>query len=160
MKEITGVAKKETLEISEILARDMNDCEVKVNGTVHAVRDMGEVAFFILRKREGLLQCVWEESVSEFKRKEIREGTAVEFTGYVRKEERAPQGFEIRIRTARILSEPVEPMPLPVSKLKLHTSLEAKLNNRAVSLRNTYERAKFRIQEGITRGFRDFLYGQ
>ncbi len=160
MEMIKGVAQKETLEISEIAAADMDGCEVKVNGTVHAVRDMGEVAFFVLRKREGLLQCVWEEGVSAFSRKDVREGDAVEFTGIVRSEERAPQGFEIRVRTVRILAEPEEPMPLAISKLKLHTSLEAKLNYREVSLRNMYERAKFRVQEGITRGFRDFLYGQ
>ncbi len=160
MKTIKGVAKKETLEISEILSRDMDGCEVKVNGTVHAIRDMGEVAFFILRKREGLMQCVYEEGVCEFHRKDIREGTAIEFSGIVRQEARAPQGFEIRIRTAKILSKPVETMPLSISKRKLVTSLEAKLNYREVALRNVYERAKFRIQEGITRAFRDFLYGQ
>ena len=49
-------------------------------------------------------------------------------------------------------------MPLPISKWKLNTSLEAKLNYRPISLRNIRERAKFRIQEGIVRGFRDFLY--
>lgn len=49
-------------------------------------------------------------------------------------------------------------MPLQINKWKLNTSLEAKLNNRAVALRNPRERATFRIQEGITRGFRDFLY--
>ncbi len=48
-------------------------------------------------------------------------------------------------------------MPLAISKWKLNTSLE-KLNNRAVSLRNVRERAKFKIQEGLVRGFREFLY--
>ena len=31
---------------------------------------------------------------------------------------------------------------------------------RSISLRNIRERAKFRIQEGLTRAFRDFLYSQ
>ena len=39
-------------------------------------------------------------------------------------------------------------------------SLEAKLNYRPVALRNIRERAKFRLQEGLCRAFRDFLYGQ
>ncbi|MCC8150610.1 MAG: aspartate--tRNA(Asn) ligase [Lachnospiraceae bacterium] len=160
MKVITGVISKETLEISEIRSQNLNGCEVRVNGAVHTIRDMGEVAFIVLRKREGLLQCVWEQGVSDFSLKEIKEAATVEFAGIVNREERAPQGFEIRIRTARILSEPAEPMPLQISKWKMNTSLEAKLNNRAVSLRNIRERAKFRLQEGITRGFRDFLYGQ
>lgn len=51
-------------------------------------------------------------------------------------------------------------MPLAISKWKLNTSLEANLNNRAIALRNVRERAKFRIQEGVVRGFRDFLYSQ
>ena len=51
-------------------------------------------------------------------------------------------------------------MPLPIAKWKLNTSLEAKLNYRPVALRNIRERAKFRLQEGLCRAFRDFLYGQ
>ncbi len=160
MEVITGVTKKETLEISDILAQDWSDCEIKVNGAVHTIRAMGEVAFIVLRKREGLLQCVWEEGVSEFDLHDIREAATVEFAGYVRAEERAPHGIEVRVRTVRILSEPTEPLPLPIGKWKLKTSLEAKLNYRPVSLRHPHERAKFRLQEGLTRGFRDFLYGQ
>ena len=51
-------------------------------------------------------------------------------------------------------------MPLAISKWKLNTSLEAKLNYRPLSLRNLKERAKFRIQEGIARGFCEFLTSQ
>ena len=160
MKTVTGATQKETLEISEILAGDYDGREVKVNGAVHTIRDMGEVAFVILRKREGLLQCVYEEGVTEFDLKELKEASAVEIAGRVNREERAPHGFEIRIRTIRILSEPAKALPLQISKWKLNTSLDAKLNHRAVSLRNIRERATFRIQEGITRGFRDFLYSQ
>lgn len=160
MKTVTGATQKETLEISEILAGDYDGREVKVNGAVHTIRDMGEVAFVILRKREGLLQCVYEEGVTEFDLKELKEASAVEITGRVNREERAPHGFEIRIRTIRILSEPAKALPLQISKWKLNTSLDAKLNHRAVSLRNIRERATFRIQEGIARGFRDFLYSQ
>ena len=80
--------------------------------------------------------------------------------GTVKPEERAPHGFEIRLDKIKVLSEPAAPMPLAISKWKLNTSLEANLNNRAIALRNIRERAKFRIQEGVVRGFRDFLYSQ
>ena len=43
---------------------------------------------------------------------------------------------------------------------KLNTSLETKLAFRPISLRNIRERAKFKIQEGIVRGFRDYLFSQ
>ena len=155
---VTGVTKKETLEISELLAGDLTGEAVRVNGAVHAIRDMGEVAFVILRKREGLLQCVYEEGKTNFDLKDLKEGATVEVKGVVSKEDRAPNGIEIRLSEIQVLSEPVEPMPLAISKWKLNTSLEANLNYRAISLRNVRERAKFRIQEGIVRGFRDFLY--
>lgn len=155
---VTRVTKKETLEISELLAGDLTGETVRVNGAVHAIRDMGEVAFVILRKREGLLQCVYEEGKTNFDLKDLKEGATVEVKGVVSKEDRAPNGIEIRLSEIHVLSEPVEPMPLAISKWKLNTSLEANLNYRAISLRNVRERAKFRIQEGIVRGFRDFLY--
>ena len=155
---VTGVTKKETLEISELLAGDLTGETVRVNGAVHAIRDMGEVAFVILRKREGLLQCVYEEEKTNFDLKDLKEGATVEVKGVVSKEDRAPNGIEIRLSEIQVLSEPVEPMPLAISKWKLNTSLEANLNYRAISLRNVRERAKFRIQDGIVRGFRDFLY--
>lgn len=58
----------------------------------------------------------------------------------------------------KILSFPVESMPLAIDKWKLNTSLESKLNMRSVALRNIRERSKFRIQEALVRAFRDYLY--
>jgi nondiscriminating aspartyl-tRNA synthetase len=160
MKYLTGVAKKEALEISEILSGDYEGKSIKVKGAIHTIRDMGEVAFIVLRKREGLVQCVYEEGSSKFKLSEIKEADTVEVEGVYKSDERSPHGFELRLKSITILSEPAEAMPLQISKQKMNTSLEAKLNNRAVALRNLRERAVFRIQEGITRGFRDFLYGE
>ena len=158
MEFVTGVKKKETLELSELLEAGRIGTEVRVNGAIHTIRDMGTVAFIILRKREGLVQCVYEEGVSKFNLKDVKEADTVEVSGMLERSEKAPNGIEIRLGELKILSEPAEPMPLPISKWKLNTSLEAKLNYRPISLRNIRERAKFRIQEGIVRGFRDFLY--
>ena len=108
MKMMTGVMPKETMEISEILASDLYGQTISVNGAVHTVRDMGEVAFVVLRKREGLLQCVYEEGVTAIDLKELKEGAAIEVSGVLNKEDRAPGGFEIRMKEVKILSEPTE----------------------------------------------------
>ena len=158
MELVRGVKKKEMLELRELLEAGRIGTEVRVNGAIHTIRDMGTVAFIILRKREGLVQCVYEEGVSKFNLKDVKEADTVEVSGMLERSEKAPNGIEIRLGELKILSEPAEPMPLPISKWKLNTSLEAKLNYRPISLRNIRERAKFRIQEGIVRGFRDFLY--
>lgn len=161
MEFLTGINKKDTLEISELMQAERIGQKVKVNGAVHTIRHMGNVAFVILRKREGLLQGVYEEGVSGFSLKDVREADTVEVEGILEQNEKAPNGIEIRMEHIRILSEPAsEMMPLAISKWKLNTSLDAKLNYRSIALRNIRERAKFKIQEGITRAFRDFLYEQ
>ena len=160
MEFLTGVKEKETKGIRELLEGDYEGKTVKINGAVHRIRNMGDVAFVILRKSEGLVQCVYEEGSCSFSLKNLKEEGAVEVTGVVAKENRAPWGFEIRLREIRVLSEPSQVLPLAVNKWKMNTSLETKLALRPVSLRNVRERAKFKIQEGIVRGFREFLFGQ
>lgn len=160
MEFISGVNKKEVVELSDILADEMLGKEVKINGAIHTIRDMGDVAFVILRKREGLVQCVYEKGVTNFDIKLLKEASTIEATGVVAKEEKAPNGVEVRMSEIKVLSEPTDPMPIPISKWKLNTSLETKLSLRPVSLRNVRERAKFKIQEGLVRGFREFLYTQ
>ena len=157
---MTGVKKTDLLELPELQDKSLAGQTVKVNGAVHTIRDMGDVAFVVLRKRDGLLQCVYEEGKAGFDLKDLKEAATVEIEGILNEEERAPGGIELRIRGLKILSSPCAPMPLPIAKWKLNTSLDAKLNMRSVSLRNIRERAKFKIQEGIVKGFRDFLYEQ
>lgn len=160
MEFIEGVREKAVTEIRQILSGGCEGREVRVNGAVHTIRSMGEVAFVVLRKAGGLVQCVYEEGLTNFDIRSLKEESAVEVTGTVKREERAPGGYEIRLKELRILSQPAAPLPIAVSKWKLNTSLETKLALRPVSLRNLRERAKFKIQEGIVRGFRDYLLGQ
>lgn len=159
MEFMTGVKKKEDISVKTLLETP-EGTEVKLEGAVHIIRDMGEVAFVILRKSEGLVQCVYEEGSVDFPLKDLKEESAVAVTGTVKKEDRAPGGVEVRLQTITVLSEPTEPMPLAVNKWKMNTSLEAMLNMRPIALRNVRERAKFRIQEGVVRAFRDFLHSQ
>lgn len=161
MNYITGIRKKETREIRELLAGEILG-NVKLYGYIHTIRDMGDVAFIVLRKRDGLVQCVYEAGASGCNLKELREEMTVEVEGTLHKEERAPYGIEVRIARVTILTAPKEgvSLPLPISKWKLKTSLETKLNYRPISLRNIRERAIFKLQEGIVRGFRDFLFSQ
>ena len=159
MEFITGLKQQEEAELEDLLKAE-EGTTIILEGAVHSVRDMGEIAFVILRKREGLIQTVWEEGKTDLELSEIREGDYIHVIGQVKDEERAPHGKEVRLSTISHLSHVSCPLPLPIDKWKLNTSLEAKLDRRSLSLRNIRERARFRIQEGIVRGFRDFLYEQ
>ena len=159
MEFITGLKQQVEAELEDLLKAE-EGTTIILEGAVHSIRDMGEIAFVILRKREGLIQTVWEEGKTDMELSEIREGDYIHVTGQIKDEERAPHGKEVRLSTIRHLSHVSCPLPLPIDKWKLNTSLEAKLDRRSLSLRNIRERARFRIQEGIVRGFRDFLYEQ
>lgn len=159
MKQIVGIQEKDTRTVDELAALEREGMEVKAEGAVHRVRNMGEIVFVVLRQAEGLLQTVFDREGFE-QAGDIREGCTVRVEGVLRREERAPRGVEIAAESAEILSVPAGPLPLPVDKRKLGASLEARLDHRAISLRNVRERARFRVQEGIVRGFRDFLYSQ
>lgn len=90
MEFLTGVKEKETLDIGQIVQGDYEGRVVKINGSIHNIRDMGEVAFVILRKAGGLVQCVYEEGKTGFDLKDLREEAAVEVTGKMAMEPRAP----------------------------------------------------------------------
>lgn len=158
---ITGLSKKDTSDLCDIIEGRVAD-KIKTKGFIHTIRDMGEVAFVVLRKREGLIQCVYEEGVTGCSLKELKEGMTVEAEGFIHKEERAPQGLELRLTKIAVLTSPKEGsmVPIPISKWKMKTSLETKLTYRPIALRNIRERAIFKLQEGIVRGFRDFLFEQ
>lgn len=164
MEFVTGIKESKTMSISDIANRkgELSGNCVTMRGAVHTIRDMSEVTFIVLRTFEGIVQCVLSTPVEGFFIKTLKEGTTLEISGMVRLEERSPHGFEIVLTKITTLSAPAPNtmMPLPIAKRKLNTSLETKLSLRPVALRNLRERAIFKIQEGIVRGFREFLFSQ
>ena len=153
MKTMTGTLETGRLELAELPSRCGQT--VRVHGAVHSLRELGGVTFLTLRKRDGVLQCVCPPELEL-----PGEESAVIVTGIVRQEPRAPGGYEVQAQSVEVLSRPAEPMPVPVSKYKLNLNLDTELALRPVVLRNLRKRSVFKIQEGIVRGFRDYLTGQ
>lgn len=155
---VTGMKRKQVIMQSQMEDVSANQ-NIVMEGAVHNLRDMSDFVFIILRTYEGLVQCVASKKEDY---QTLREGMTIKVTGEVREEQRAPGGYELVVKQIEILSKPVEGsrMPISISKWKLNTSLEAKLEYRPIALRNIRERAIFKIQEGIARGFRDFMFSQ
>ena len=160
MEFMDGTWKKEINTWEELVGNNLLNQEAVIEGAVHSIRNMGDVAFIILRRREGLFQTVYENEMANVSIHELKEAMTIRVKGILHEEESAPHGRELRIRHNDILSTPAEPLPMAIDKWILNTSLEAKLNYRPISLRNIQERSKFKIQEALTKAFRDYLYGQ
>ena len=97
MEFLTGAVQKEDLGIAEILAGDYEGKNIKVKGAIHTIRDMGEVAFIVLRRRDGLIQCVYEPGKSRFSVDDLKEADTVEVCGTYKNDDRSPNGFELRL---------------------------------------------------------------
>ena len=130
---------------------------VTLDGMVHALRPLGGVTFLTLRLPDGAVQCV---AAPELLPGDLCEECAVTLTGQVAAERRAPGGMEVRLTGLEVLSRPAQPMPVPVSKGRLKLNLDTELGLRPVVLRALKERAVFKIQEGLSRAFREYLTGQ
>ena len=131
--------------------------KVRLCGSIYKIRSMSGFAFIILRTRKQLVQCIHSEEFSEFPISLLREEASVIITGEVIAEERSRSGYELRLIKAEVLSGPIEEVPVVINNKAIDASLETLLDYRPITLRNEKERAVFRIQEGICRGFRSFF---
>lgn len=125
---------------------------LQITGMIHKIRSMAGFAFVILRTGKTMVQCIYDALSTE-----LKEGMSVEITGYVAKEPRSKAGFEVQIKELKILSSPYEEAPVVICNKEVHTSLPTLLDYRSLTLRNEKERAIFRIQAELCKGFRSFL---
>lgn len=135
---------------------------VQMKGIIHRIREMTGFAFVIIRTARGTVQCVYSPDFSEYRMgEEVVEGCSVKLTGKIVKDETREDRYEMQIHGIEVLSSPAEQMPIVINKKQLdNIPIDLNLNLRPVTLRNPKERAVFKIQEGIARGFREFLFSQ
>ena len=155
---ITGEIRKNTVDFADF-GKHENEI-VTIKGTVHNIRMMSDFAFVILRTARETVQCVYSEEFSSYRMPpELKEECAVKVTGKVVAGE-AKDGskrYELQIHDIEILSHPAAISPVVITKKQVQCDLNTNLDYRPVTLRNPRERAIFKIQEGIQRGFREFL---
>lgn len=130
---------------------------VKLHGMVHSHRALGEITFFDLRQRTDLLQCVMNSDTRINGADQLRDEQAIRIEGLMRAEPRARGGFECHVMNIEVLSSPAETRPVHLGKRIRNVGLDADLSLRPITLRHQFYRAMFRLQEGICRGFRDYL---
>lgn len=146
------------LSIEELKCINTNNNDsITTSGTIYNIRDMGDFVFIILRKINGLVQCIYTKNNSEEEKEMLKEENCIRVTGLVRNEERAINGIEIVVENIEVLSMPSSEVPLAINKHRLNISLENEIEIRPITLRNEHRRSIFKFQEGVVRGFRSYL---
>ena len=158
---INGEMKKDTVSYADF--EQYENQIVTIKGIIHNIRMMSDFAFVILRTARETIQCVYAESFSDYRMSEdVKEECAAKITGKIVAGETkdGSKRYELQIHDIVLLSHPADIPPVVITKKQVNCDLSTKLDYRPVTLRNPKERAIFKLQEGIQRGFREFLTGQ
>ena len=135
---------------------------VTVAGWVHEVRDLGGIAFLILRDRTGRLQVKFEKDALDDELVEtglgVHRESAIAVTGAVEAEERAPTGVEVVPESVEVLAAADPQLPLDPSE-KVGAELPTRLDNRTLDLRREEVKAIFAIRAEVLRAARESLRG-
>ncbi len=162
MNKINGNLTATTVDYKDFKANDGKI--VTIHGYIHRIREMTGFSFVIIRTANDTVQCVYAPEFSDYRWDEkLCEEACVRVTGKVVSslDAKGNERFELQIHGVEILSLPAEALPIVINKKQLdNIQLNTILDLRPISLRNPKERAIFRLQEGIQRGFRDFLISQ
>lgn len=159
MEKINGVLNATTVSYGDF--KDYDNKIVSIKGYIHRIREMTGFSFVIIRTENDTIQCVYAPEFSSYRWDEkLTEEACVKVTGKVVSSTDAKGNlrFELQIHDIDILSLPAENLPIVINKKQLDgIGLNTVLDLRPIAMRNPKERAIFKIQEGIARGFREFL---
>ncbi len=130
--------------------------KIVVQGWLHALRKMGEIAFLILRDGSGICQAVLDHPLEIGRLDGLQTGTVLRISGTVC-ESRSELKFELQEVNIEIINAVTEIAPVDISKKKLNLNLDTLLDNRVLTLRHPSQQALFRIYAHTQRAIRQYL---
>jgi aspartyl-tRNA synthetase len=133
---------------------------VTVAGWVHEIRDLGGIAFLILRDKTGKLQIKFEKEEMDDDLVEtglgVHRESVVAVTGDVDEEDRAPTGVEMVPESIEVLADADPELPLDPSG-KVDADLSTRLDNRTLDARKPETKAVFEVRAEVLRAVRDYF---
>jgi len=125
---------------------------VMLRGWIHRTRSQKSMSFVVLRDSSGIAQCVVKEGAKGFgdAQKALVE-SSVELEGAVRKDERAPGGFEVQVSDFRVIGF-AEDFPI-----KEQQSPELLLDNRHLWIRSQRLTKIFKVRSSVLGAIHQFF---
>ncbi|MGG3840637.1 aspartate--tRNA(Asn) ligase [Paenibacillus thiaminolyticus] len=140
-----------------VLCSTVSRCEgrqVIIQGWVHGVRHLGQVAFVDVRDRSGIVQCVLE---GEWLDLSLTLESVVAVQGRAVPAAKAANGVEIHADRVEVLNRAESPLPFDLNKKHLKVRLDTMLDHRVLSLRHRKAHSIFTIQSALAGAFREYL---
>jgi len=144
-----------TIRISDI--ENYDGKVVKLKGWLYNRRSSGSVKFLIIRDGTGFIQTTLIKSEIDteiFEQIEnIEYESSIEIVGLVKKEKRAPLGYEVLVKNIKVINKAENDYPI---SLKEH-GVGFLMDYRHLWLRSPRQNAILRIRAEIIKSIRDFL---
>ncbi len=142
----------------EISEKEYNS-SVTVAGWVEDIRNLGSIAFLILRDKKGTLQLtilkkktpeLFEQLIS------LPRESVISIKGLCKQNEKVRNGYEILPESVDILSVAETPLPLGVVD-KVEADFDTRLDNRIIDLRKPETQAIFKIRNAVLAAAHEYL---
>ncbi len=134
-------------------ARKLKDGqELTLKGWVHRLRELGEKYFIVLRNSEGLIQVVANKDAIKGK---VDVEASVSVRGKVKKDERAPGGYELHAGEVRVIGESSPDWPF-----HRYLSTEMQMDYRHLWVRSSRLQSVFKTRSVVLSALREYFEKQ
>jgi aspartyl-tRNA synthetase len=135
--------------------------QAEICGWVHEVRDLGGLAFFLIRDRTGIIQVTIPKKRSSetvlAAAKHVSRESVVRVAGIVKAIDKAPGGRELVPDVFEIISLADSPLPLDVVE-KVPADLDTRLDARFLDARRPRVAAVFQIRSAAIHAINQYLH--
>jgi nondiscriminating aspartyl-tRNA synthetase len=137
--------------------------QAEVVGWVHEVRDLGGLAFFLIRDRTGIIQVtIPKKKASEAvlsAAKRVSRESVVRVAGIIKAIDKAPGGRELVPDVFEIISLADSPLPLDVVE-KVPADLDTRLDSRFLDARRPRVAAVFQVRSAAMHAINQYLHNE
>jgi len=135
---------------------------ITISGWVEDIRNIGSIAFIIIRDKKGTLQitAIKKKNLELFEKLvSISRESVIAVKGLCKANDKVRNGYEVLPEEVEILSVAETPLPLGVVD-KVESELETRLDNRFIDLRKQRNQAIFKIRNVVFAAVHEFLRTQ
>lgn len=145
----------------DVTKKDYNK-SITVAGWIEDIRNIGSIAFIILRDKRGTLQLtVLKKKNPELFEKltSLSRESVISVKGVCKENEKVRNGYEILPEGLEVLSIAKAPLPLGVVD-KVEADFDTRLDNRFIDLRKPKNQAIFTIRNAVIAAVHEYLRSQ
>ena len=145
------------VDVSRILSGSLEGEHVKIRGWLHNKRSSGGIHFLLIRDGTGIIQCTMKKDKvdpDEFELvKRLTQESTLELEGIVRRDPRAPDGYEIAVERVKVIHMAEEGFPIA----KKYHGPDFLLNNRHLWIRSKKMQTILRIRSKFLEAAREWF---